>query len=138
MRNIFLITFKETKTYFLSPMAYIVGGLFLGLTWFFFNTSIVPGDLNPITEANVRGYLDPTTLLFIIFSPLITMRLFSEEEKLGTLELLFTSPVKDIEIVIGKYLASAIILISIVLCTLFYVIKIYLFSSPDIGPILSA
>ncbi len=138
MKNIILITLKETKTYYLSPMAYIVGAMFLGLTWLFFNTSIVPGDINPITEANVRGYLDPTTLLFIIFSPLITMRLFSEEEKLGTLELLFTSPVKDIEIVIGKYLASAIILTSTLMCTFFYVLLIYLFSSPDLGPLLSA
>ena len=119
-------------------MAYIVGAMFLGLTWLFFNTSIVPGESNPITESNVRGYLEPKTLLFIIFSPLITMRLFSEEEKLGTLELLLTSPVKDWEIVIGKYLASTVILISTLLCTLFYVILIFIYSTPDFGPLLSA
>ena len=119
-------------------MAYIVGGMFLGLTWLFFNTSIVPGESNPITESNVRGYLEPTTLLFIIFSPLITMRLFSEEEKLGTLELLLTSPVKDWEIVMGKYLASTVILISTLLCTFFYVILISMYSTPDFGPLLSA
>ena len=138
MRNIILITSKEIKTYFASPMAYIVGGMFLGLTWLFFNTSIVPGESNPITESNVRGYLEPTTLLFIIFSPLITMRLFSEEEKLGTLELLLTSPVKDWEIVMGKYLASTVILISTLLCTFFYVILISIYSTPDFGPLLSA
>ena len=77
-------------------------------------------------------------LLFIIFSPLITMRLFSEEEKLGTLELLLTSPVKDWEIVMGKYLASAVILISTLLCTFFYVILISIYSTPDFGPLLSA
>ena len=119
-------------------MAYIVGGMFLGLTWLFFNTSIVPSEANPITESNVRGYLEPTTLLFIIFSPLITMRLFSEEEKLGTLELLLTSPVKDWEIVMGKYLASTVILISTLLCTFFYVILIFIYSTPDFGPLLSA
>ena len=119
-------------------MAYIVGGMFLGLTWLFFNTSIVPSEANPITESNVRGYLEPTTLLFIIFSPLITMRLFSEEEKLGTLELLLTSPVKDWEIVMGKYLASTVILISTLLCTFFYVILISIYSTPDFGPLLSA
>ena len=119
-------------------MAYIVGGMFLGLTWLFFNTSIVPSESNPITESNVRGYLEPTTLLFIIFSPLITMRLFSEEEKLGTLELLLTSPVKDWEIAMGKYLASTVILITTLLCTFFYVILISIYSTPDFGPLLSA
>ena len=119
-------------------MAYIVGGMFLGLTWLFFNTSIVQIESNPITESNVRGYLEPTTLLFIIFSTLITMSLFSDEEKLGTLELLLTSPVKDWEIVMGKYLASTVILISTLLCTFFYVILIFIYSTPDFGPLLSS
>jgi ABC-2 type transport system permease protein len=66
------------------------------------------------------------------------MRLLAEEQKLGTLELLLTSPVRDWEVVLGKYIASLIILIATLAATLYYVIMIYAFGEPDSGPVMSA
>lgn len=131
--NTFNIAWKETKSYFGTPAAYVVGAMFLALTGVFFVAEIT----SPFAEANVREIVDWASFFIIFLAPLLTMRLLAEEQKLGTLELLLTSPVRDWEVVIGKYLASLLILAAILSATLYYVLLLYAFGSPDTGPILS-
>lgn len=131
--NTFNIAWKETKSYFGTPAAYVVGAMFLALTGVFFVSEITA----PFAEADVREIVDWASFFIIFLAPLLTMRLLAEEQKLGTLELLLTSPVRDWEVVIGKYLASLLILAAILSATLYYVLLLYAFGSPDTGPILS-
>ena len=131
--NTFNIAWKETKAYFGTPAAYVVGAMFLALTGVFFVSEIT----SPFAEADVRGIVDWASFFIIFLAPLLTMRLLAEEQKLGTLELLLTAPVRDWEVVLGKYLASMLILAAIVSATLYYVLLLYVFGNPDTGPILS-
>jgi ABC-2 type transport system permease protein len=131
--NTFNIAWKETKLYFGTPAAYIVGAMFLGLTGVFFVADVTA----PFAEAGVRGIVDWASFFIIFLAPLLTMRLLAEEQKLGTLELLLTSPVRDWEVVLGKYIASFLILAAILAVTLYYVVLLYSFGDPDTGPVLS-
>ncbi len=133
MRNTLAIAWKETTIYFSSPMAYIIGLVFLALTGFLFVDSISTS----LPEASLRGLFQNSTFIFVLWSPLITMRLLAEEQKLGTLELLLTSPVRDYEVVLGKFLASLATLVATVALTGFYAILLFQFGSPDVGPLLS-
>ena len=131
--NTFNIAWKEIKSYFGTPAAYIVGAMFLGLTGVFFVAEVTA----PFAEAGVRGIVEWASFFIIFLAPLLTMRLLAEEQKLGTLELLLTSPVRDWEVVLGKYIASFLILAAIVAVTLYYVVLLYSFGDPDTGPVLS-
>ncbi len=131
--NTFNIAWKETKSYFGTPAAYIVGAMFLALTGVFFVADVTA----PFAEAGVRGIVEWASFFIIFLAPLLTMRLLAEEQKLGTLELLLTSPVRDWEVVLGKYIASFLILAVIVSVTLYYVVLLYSFGDPDTGPVLS-
>jgi ABC-2 type transport system permease protein len=131
--NTFNIAWKETKLYFGTPAAYIVGAMFLGLTGVFFVAEVTA----PFAEAGVRGIVDWASFFVIFLAPLLTMRLLAEEQKLGTLELLLTSPVRDWEVVLGKYIASFLILAAILAVTFYYVVLLYSFGDPDTGPVLS-
>ncbi len=135
MRNILSIAYKELSTYVTSPMAYIIAGVLLALTGVFFIDSVD----QPFALASVRGLLRNTAFFLMpLIPPIMTMRLFAEEQKLGTLELLLTAPVRDFEVVLGKFLASFAILGGSLLLTLFYVFILRFYSDPDIGPVLSA
>jgi ABC-2 type transport system permease protein len=131
MGNTLTIAWKETRTYFTSPMGYIIGGVFLALTGYLFAQSVSA----PFAEASIRSWIGSATMLFTLWSPVLTMRLLAEEQKLGTLELLMTSPVRDFEIVVGKYLSALAMLLSILVLTLFYALLLFLFGDPDIGPL---
>ena len=133
MRNLIAITLKETRTYFGMPSAYIVGAMFLMLTGIFFVFEIT----RPFSEAGVRELVDWASFFTVFLAPLITMRLLAEEQKLGTLELLLTSPVHEWQVVTGKYLSSLFILLAIQAVSLYYVLIIYIFGNPDMGPVLS-
>ena len=134
IRNLMAVTRRETKAYFTMPSAYVVGAMFLILTGVFFVFDID----QPFAEAGVRGLVDWASFFLIFLAPLLTMRLLAEEQKLGTLELLLTSPVREWEVVLGKYIASLIMLLAILAVTSYYVILMYIFGTPDSGPVLSA
>ena len=134
MNNTITIAWKETKAYFTTPTAYIVGAMFLVLTGIFFVFDMT----RPFAEASVRNFVSWASLFIMFLAPLLTMRLLAEEQKLGTLELLLTAPVRDWEVVLGKYIAAFITLMVTVAFTLYYVILLYVFASPDTGPIVSA
>ena len=107
--------------------------MFLALTGVFFVFDVTA----PFAEASVRGIVEWAGFFIIFLAPLLTMRLLAEEQKLGTLELLLTSPVRDWEVVIGKYIASLLILLAILAVTFYYVLLLYVFGEPDTGPVLS-
>jgi len=101
MRNTGPIFRRELAGYFNSPIAYIFITVFLGLSsWLFFKGFFVVG------QASLRMFFGIIPWIFLFFVPAITMRLWAEERKVGTMELLMTLPVTDAEAVLGKYLAS--------------------------------
>ncbi len=130
MRNITAIASKEFKSYLASPMAYIVTGIFLVLTGFFFSIS-------PATymETSISGFLQTGSMLLLLLAAVLTMRLIAEERKIGTIELLLTAPVRDSEVILGKFLGSLGILTAMLALTLYYPILLVLFGDPDMGPI---
>src|SRR4030042_4696538 len=92
---------KELRSYFDSPVAYIVITIFLLISgWFFFS------DLFLVNQATLRNLFGIIPFIFMFFVPAVTMRLISEEKKSGTLEILLTLPVEDYQIVLGKFLAG--------------------------------
>jgi len=130
VRNTTAIALKEFKSYLASPMAYVVTGIFLVLTGVFFSTS-------PATyfETSIRGFLETGSLLLLLLAAALTMRLLAEERKMGTMELLLTAPVRDSEVILGKFLGSLGILTAMLVLTFYYPILLIAFGDPDMGPI---
>ena len=130
MRNMLTIFQKEFKSYFNSPIAYIFIITFLLFSsWLFFRTFFLIG------QAHMRPLFGILPWLFLILAPAITMRAWAEEKKMGTMEVLMTLPLKDYEIVLGKFLASFIFLITAVLLTFPLALTIYFLGEPDNGTI---
>lgn len=121
---------KEINTFFSSPIGYVVIALFLLLNGLFL--WVFKGDFNILDYgfADLSSFflIAPWILLFLI--PSITMRSFSDEKKQGTMELLLTKPLSNIEIVLGKYFGAVILIIIALLPTLFYVYTVYQLGSP--------
>ena len=132
MRNALTIAAKEIKTYFASPMAYIIAAVFLALSGFFFAQ-----DLNIFQLARMEGFFGPASFVVLLLAPLLTMRLLAEEQKLGSLELLLTAPIREEEIVLGKYLSSLFIFVIMLAMTLYYPLVLVMFADPDLGPIVT-
>ncbi len=130
MRNTTTIALREFKSYLASPMAYVVTGIFLVLTGFFFQSS-------PTTysQTSINGFLGMGSILLLLLASVLTMRLLAEERKMGTLELLLTAPVRDSEVIVGKFLGSLGILTAMLALTFYYPILLMCFGDPDMGPI---
>lgn len=151
MKNIWTIARRDLRAYFTSPIAYIViGGFLVIMGWmFFFNLMHFNAQNMQYQQFNMGksvsitdGILQPlfgnmcVVLLFLV--PFITMRLFAEEKKQHTLELLMTSPITLWEIILGKFL-SALLLVKVMLgLTLFYPIVLFITGNPDIGPVFTS
>jgi len=128
MEQVVTIFKKEFKTYFISPIAYIVISLFLVVTgWFFFSTFFL---FNQATLRNFFGLL-PITFSFVI--PAVTMRLFSEEFNVGSYELLLTMPVTFREVIVGKFFAGVAFITIILLSTLAYPVAVSFLGDLDWG-----
>lgn len=134
MGKILAIAGKEVRTYFASPTAYLVTAVFLVLTGAFFASSLS----GSLPEATVRGFIFPGGYILLLLSPVLTMRLLAEEQKLGTIELLLTAPVRDSEVVLGKFLGALAILVGMVALTLYYPLLLFWFGEPDPWPIATA
>lgn len=133
MKNIRAILSKELKTYFASPMAYVVAAAFTAITGFFFVASVS----DAFSEATIRGFLAGAVFILIFMAPALTMRLIAEEWKLGTLELLLTSPVREVEVVVGKFLAAFSMILIMLVVSLYFVLVLFIFGVPDVGPIIT-
>jgi ABC-2 type transport system permease protein len=147
MRGMYAIYRKDLEHYFISPVAYIVVGVFLLLTGYFFVTILggvikyafenmmqgmrfggsQPIDVTGLVLRNFFGLLG-TLMLFIL--PLLSMGMYAEERKRGTMELLMTSPVTDLQIVLGKFLASVTMFAIMLLPTAGYQVYMYTHSDP--------
>src|SRR5215510_14237644 len=124
MRNIWIIAKREYDHYFISPIAYVVAfaillaiGVIFALNFFAFTQNAFqnPGgtpDISPVTGVFV--------FLLVLSAPALTMRLISDEARMGTLELLLTAPLKDSELVIGKWLGGMLYILSLAAVTLIY------------------
>ena len=124
---------KEFRSYFNSPIAYIFITVFLVLSnWLFMRGFFI------YNQADMRGYFAFLPWIFLFFIPAVTMRLWAEEKKQGTLELLMTFPVKDRDVVLGKYLASLLFLTITVLLSFSIPLTISILGDPDGGPILGS
>ncbi|MBI4459677.1 MAG: ABC transporter permease subunit [Acidobacteria bacterium] len=154
MRNIWTITGKELNAYFRSPIAYIVLAVFAVIFGFFFYSmlslfmrqvfeqaqySAMYGRLYPlnVNEMLIRPLLMNVSVVCLFLVPMITMRLFAEEKKTGTIELLMTSPVTDLQIILGKFLASFLLYAALLGITLLYVLLLFLYGDPDWRPLVA-
>src|ERR1700680_285436 len=122
MRNVWIICRKELRSYFVSPVAYLLLAMF-GLIFGFFFWIQLTGFVNygmemqmrgqslpmNINESLIRPLLANVRVIGLFFIPLITMRLFAEEKRTGTIELLATSPIRDSEVIVGKGLPPVIL-----------------------------
>lgn len=127
-----LIIFKrELKAFYTSPTAYIVSGLFVGITGFMFFSTFY---LN--NRAQLRDLFQTLPLLLSFFVPALTMRLFAEERRSGSIETLMTLPITETSVVCGKYLSCLVSTLIMIAPTLFYLIPLCIFGNPDFGPII--
>jgi ABC-2 type transport system permease protein len=123
---------REIKTYFNSPVAYIVVTVFMLIAGYLYWSQLFLEK-----QAELRYYFTLTPLIFTFIVPAITMRLIAEEKGSGTLEMLITMPVRDWEVVFGKFLAGLTMLAAIVGMTCFYAISLALLGPVDKGPVLT-
>ena len=132
MRNTWIIAKRELMGYFNSPVAYVFTVIFLLLMGFF---TFMMGGFFRTDEASLVAFLVWHPWLYMFLVPAVGMRLWSEERRLGTLELLFTMPVTVTQAVMGKYIAGCIFLGVALLLTVPMPITVIWLGNPDIGPI---
>lgn len=130
MHQILQIFRKEVKTYFVSPIAYIVISIFLLVTgWFFFSTFFI------YDQATLRSFFSLLPFIFSFVVPAITMRLFAEEFNIGSYETLLTLPVTFRDVIVGKFLASVAFIAAMLVPTLAYPIIVSFLGDLDWGPV---
>ncbi|MBI4811751.1 MAG: ABC transporter permease subunit [Ignavibacteriales bacterium] len=129
--NIKYIFQKELRSFFNSPIAYIVIVVYLTILGWFFVSNLFLNNMSTL-----RTVFEMTPFLLLFFAPAMTMRLISEEKKSGTLELLFTKPIKEYEIVTGKFLAAWVLYFFTLLPTLCYYITITMIGTLDTGAVI--
>ncbi len=151
MKNCWTVAWRDFKAYFTSPIAYILIAGFLAIMgWmFFFNLShfnaqnmqfqqFNMGKSVSITDGIVRPLYGNMNVIFLFMVPFITMRLFAEERKNSTIQLLMTSPLKLGEIIFGKFLSAQLLVLVMLAFTLIYPITLKLTGNPDMGPIFTS
>ena len=151
MKNVLLICFKEFKGYFVSPIGYAVMALFALIFGFGFYTATrdmvnlgfraqMMGQQQPmsVNDMVIRPLLGFAGTIALFLIPMITMRLVAEEKRTGTIELLLTSPVTDLEIILGKWLGAVLLYMSVLGMSVLNIAMLFLWGKPDIKPLLVA
>lgn len=128
--NVMPIFRREIRSSFNSPVAYVVIIVFLSIVGWFFTSNMFLMNI-----ASMRVVFELVPLVFLFFIPAVTMRLLAEEKKAGTLELLTTKPVRDVEIVLGKFLAGWALVAAALAPTLIYVLTVAFLGDLDLGPV---
>jgi len=126
MTNTIAIARRELLSYYKSFMFYVIAAAFLVMTGYFFAVSVAISHSSQVSQVFPTMY----TILLLI-SPILTMRLLAEEQRTGTIELVLTSPVRDTELVVGKFLAGLGLLVSMLVLTGFYPLLLAMYGSPD-------
>ncbi len=148
MRNVRIICRNELRRYFVSPVAYLLLTMFAVIFGFFFWNALgffvirgmemqMSGQSFPmnINEEIIRPLLSNISVVGLFFIPMITMRLFAEEKRSGTIELLATSPIRDIEVIIGKWLAAMGLYACMLLFSALNFAFLFRFGNPDWKPL---
>jgi ABC-2 type transport system permease protein len=133
MHETMVVFRRELKSYFYSPIAYVFGLLFLGILLFFASAVLTQG-----AQASMQGFFALLPLVFLFFLPGLTMRLWAEERKLGTIELLMTFPVSSAQLVLGKFAAAVAYLGFVLLLTLGLPLSLGAFGRLDWLPVIGA
>jgi ABC-2 type transport system permease protein len=138
MRNVWTIASREYKLYFASPAAYLVAFMMLLILGFIFYAYIQAAMVQQFPPG-IQAILSPLTTILLFATPAITMRLIADEQRLGTMELLLTAPVRDWELVVGKWLGGFLFMLSIIAITWIYPIFLNQIVSPGIdqGPLVT-
>jgi len=147
--NIWTICRRELSSYFRSPIAYGVMGFFALVSGYFFYAAVVffvqrsletamMGQSAPmnVDEWVVRNVLSNVSVVCLFLIPMMTMRLFAEEKRSGTIELLLTSPLHNLEIILGKWLAAVILYASLLGLSLINMLTLYAYGTPDWRPMM--
>jgi len=134
MRHVLALWKRELISYFLSPVGYIVGSVFILLyNWFFFFGFKEANDANMA----LAGGISAVMFLVTFAIPFLTMGLLADEKRTGTIEMLMTAPVADWEVVLGKYLGALLFIVVLSLPSLLHVVAVRAYVKPDWGPIIS-
>ncbi len=123
---------REIPAYLLSPSGYVITALFLLVTGLLFAF----GGFQPGQAATLRPVFDLGAWVLLFVCPAITMRSISEELRLGTLEVLMTSPVSELEVILGKFIGAVVFLLIMLLPTALYVLALEVYGRPDYGELL--
>jgi ABC-2 type transport system permease protein len=142
---------RELYASFASPIFYVVGTIFLVLSGYFFYTSVayyslvsfqaaqnpyIGGQVN-LNEMVVKPLFDDMSIILLLIVPLLTMRLLAEEKKNGTIELLLTYPIQELAVVLGKYLATLLVIVILLALTAINIFMISRFGVVEWGPVLT-
>jgi len=152
MSNVLAIAHKEIKSYFASPIAYIVIGLFAlmygyfyaVMLYYFVRQSMQMGQLGQgpaamnVNQHMLRPLLQNVTILALFLLPMITMRTYAEEKRSGTIELLLTSPITDFQIIMGKFLGALALYAIMLAVSLVHIAILFKFGTPEWKPIATA
>ena len=147
MRNAWIICRKELSSYFVSPIAYVLLALWAFIFGYFFwvevggfmkysSEMMMQGQMYPmnLNEQIIRPLLQNVAVIGLFFVPMITMRLFAEEKRSGTIELLVTTPVRDLEIIVGKWMAAMSLYCCMLLFTVVHFLFLFKYGNPDWKP----
>ena len=153
MRNVFAVAGKELRAYFHSPIAYLVMTVYAVLCGFVFYNAVVFYSLQSLRMQAMGGMGAPPmslneniirpilsgilTVVLLLLIPMITMRLYAEEKRSGTIELLLTSPLTDLQIILGKFLGAFLLYATLVILTFLYFSVLFLYGHPNARPLLA-
>ena len=140
---------KEMRLYFTSPIAWVILTIFLFIAGYFFYSifafftlASMQSAMNPamardlnVTDSVLRPLFSNVSVILLLLMPLVTMRLFAEERRSGTIELLLTYPVRDGAVLLGKYLAGLTLYAMMLAMTLFYPLLVAYFARVEWGPL---
>jgi ABC-2 type transport system permease protein len=148
MRNVLAIAGKELRGYFASPIGYVLVGFWALLFGYFFYTLVAfferqsmqmsmggPGGSLNVNQMLVSPLLMNATVIMLLVFPLITMRTYAEEKRSGTIELLLTSPITDLQIILGKFLGALGLFAAMLAVTFVHMGILFLYGSPEWKPI---
>lgn len=148
LRNIGTIAGKELRSYFVSPVAWVMMGLFAFIFGYFYVAYLdyfvresmsgqqMGGPMN-VNDRMIRPLFSNASVLVLFLLPMVTMRTYSEEKRSGTIELLLTSPVTDFEIIMGKFLGSVALYASLLAVTVLYMAILFVYGNPEWKPLIA-
>lgn len=146
MNNVLAIAHKELRSYFASPIGYVITGLFALLFGYFFYNYLgffvraseqmtMGGGTPNVNQHMIAGLLQNAAVIILFVMPMITMRTYSEEKRSGTIELLLTSPVSDVEIILGKFFGAMGLYAAMLAVTMLYIGMLFFLGNPEWKPI---